>query len=125
MLATAAVSFIFNATILTSYYYSVGTANKLSDWAGYYGYLITAINVIIWLTSSTTFKMMQGDPSADPPPADLWGWTCSDAADKLKEALPNVVNFDLQCTTQVCFPFTCSGPTIISFLSNFNFIKSH
>lgn len=101
MITTASVSFLFNSGIILGYLRGVGTANRVSIYSGYWTYLVFAVNIVVWLVTTTTFKMVQGDPSEVPPPRDIWGWTCSDAVDALNQEIHTVVNFDLQCTTQV------------------------
>jgi hypothetical protein len=102
MIATGAVSILFNTTIMTAYCWGVSTANRVNQYAGYWGYLMHVVNIGVWLATSTTFQMLQGDPSGDPPPRDLYGWTCSDAVDQLVSEVEVTVNFNLQCVTQVC-----------------------
>jgi hypothetical protein len=103
MIATSSVSLFFNALIMAGYACG-GTkkANTMSMYSGYWGYLVYIINFGVWLATMTTFKMMQGDAGEVPPPSDLWGWTCSDAVDELVHKINSPVDFDLQCTTQVC-----------------------
>jgi hypothetical protein len=100
MLTTSAVSMLFNFCILISYFWGVRSANRVDTYASYWGYLVYAVNAAVWLASSTTFKMLEGDPSGSP--SDLWGWSCSDLASEIQEKINGAVNFDLQCTTQVC-----------------------
>jgi hypothetical protein len=106
MLATSAVSLLFNLSVLISYHWGVGSANRADSYATYWSYLVHIVNAIVWLVSSTTFKMLEGDPSGSP--NDLWGWSCSDLAANLQTKIDNAVNFDLQCTTQVCPPSVLS-----------------
>lgn len=101
MIATAIVSFLFSFSIVLSYLRSTTAANTVSQYSGYWSYLVFALNVVVWLVTTTTFKMVQGDPNEVPPPRDLWGWTCSNAVDTLNQEIHAKVNFDLQCTTQV------------------------
>jgi hypothetical protein len=105
MIATGAVSILFNGAIMTAYFWGVGASNRISAWSSYWNYLVHVINLGIWLATSTTFQMVKGNSDSVPPPRDIYGWTCSSKVDELtdqfKNALP--VNFDLQCKTQVCF----------------------
>jgi len=97
MLSTSAVSMVFNCSILVAYCCGVAASNKVSSYSSYWGYFVHVLNFAVWIATSTTFKMMEGGASDVPPPRDLWGWTCSDAASALVQ---KTVNFDLQCTTQ-------------------------
>jgi len=103
MIATGAVSILFNSAIMVAYFWGVGASNRISSWSSYWNYLMHAVNLGIWLATSTTFQMVKGDPDSVPPPRDIYGWTCSNKVDELtdqfKNALP--VNFDLQCETQL------------------------
>lgn len=101
MIATGAVSILFNSAIMTAYCRGVSAANRMNQYAGYWGYLMHVANIGVWLATTTTFKMLQGGPSEVPPPRDIWGWTCSEAVDKLTAEITSPVNFDLQCKTQV------------------------
>lgn len=40
MIAAPAVSILFNASIMTAYYWGVGAANRLSKWDNYWNYLV-------------------------------------------------------------------------------------
>jgi hypothetical protein len=107
MIATGAVSILFNSVVMTAYCWGVSAANRINQYAGYYSYLMHVVNICVWAGTTTAFKMLQGGPSDNPPPRDIWGWTCSDAVDKLVSQVKSTVNFDLQCQTQVCPPTTC------------------
>jgi hypothetical protein len=106
MIATGAVSILFNGAIMAAYFWGVGASNRISAWSNYWNYLMHVVNLGIWLATSTTFQMSKGGPDSVPPPRDIYGWTCSSKVDELtgqfKNALP--VDFNLQCETQVCLP---------------------
>ena len=77
-------------------------ANTIDGWHTKVGYLISTTSFVVWLSTSTTFKMMQGSRDSNPPPRDLFGFSCSNAADALVEKYQNsIVNFNIQCETQV------------------------
>jgi hypothetical protein len=110
MLGVSAVTLLFNLAVLVGYCCDmcssarnkVATANAVGNWGSKWGYVASLLSFAAWLASSTTFKMMQGGPHDVPPPNDLFGFSCSDAADELVAKFKNqVVNFDLQCKTQV------------------------
>jgi hypothetical protein len=101
MIAAGAVSILFNTTIMTAYCWGVGAANMITKWANYWNYFMHVVNIVIWLATSTTFRMVQGAPDAVPPPRDIFGWTCSNASDQLSSEYTLPVNFNLQCETQV------------------------
>jgi hypothetical protein len=128
MITTASVSFLFNSSIIISYIRGIAVANRVSIYSGYWGYLVFVLNIIVWLVTTTTFKMVQGDQSEVPPPRDLWGWTCSDAVDALSQEIKTAVNFDLQCTTQVRLMSSSSplraSPALFHWRFSFTFLNS-
>jgi len=101
MIGAGAVSILFNTAIMIAYCRGVGAANRITQWANYWNYLMHVVNIVIWLTTSTTFQMVQGAIDAVPPPRDLYGWSCSNATDRLSSEYKLPVNFTLQCETQV------------------------
>lgn len=106
MIATGAVSILFNSAIMVAYFWGVAASDRVYAWSNYWNYLMHIVNLGVWLGTSTAFQMLKGDPDSVPPPSDIYGWTCSEKVDELtaqfKNALP--VDFNLQCQTQVCFP---------------------
>ena len=104
MLTTSVVSFMFNSLTMTVYCWGVAAANRMDRYGSYWSYFVFAVNTVVWLTTSTTFRMVQGAADEVPPPRDLWGWTCSNAVDALSSEIHTLVNFDLHCQTQVCLP---------------------
>jgi hypothetical protein len=104
MIATAAVSILFNTAIMTAYCWGVAAANRMNMWASYWSYLMHVVNIGVWIATSTTFQMVKGAADSVPPPNDIFGWTCSDQVDKLSSEFTLPVDFNLQCQNQVCFP---------------------
>jgi len=101
MIATGAVSILFNASIMIAYCWGVGSANKVSQWGSYWNYLMHVVNIGVWIATSTTFQMVKGAADEVPPARDIWGWTCSNATDALSAEFQNLpVNFNLQCQSQ-------------------------
>jgi len=110
MLAVATISLAFNIAVLSAYCISlcrrkkesgVKTANTIATYQSRTGYLLSAANFIVWLSTSTTFKMMQGSSTANPPPRDLFGFSCSNFVDNLTTEFGKAIpNFDTQCKTQ-------------------------
>lgn len=113
MLATSTISLCFNLSVLTAYCIDycrrdvtdkVKRANAIDGWHTKVGYVLSATSFVLWLSTSTTFKMMQGAPDSNPPPRDLFGFSCSNAADALVARFHNsIVNFNIQCETQVFY----------------------
>jgi hypothetical protein len=104
MLVVPIVSFLFNLGAMSGYLWGgVEGANRVSMYQGYWNYVVSLINVVMWAASSSVFMRSQGPADANPPPRDIWGWTCSNAVDELSQHIKTAVNFDTQCTTQVSF----------------------
>lgn len=99
MIGTASVSILFNGLVVISYFWGIAAANRISSYSKYWGYSIYVVNFGVWLATSTAFKMLQDTSGSQS--SDLWGWTCSDLASGIQQEVNNVVNFDLQCTTQL------------------------
>ena len=92
------VSFLFNAAILISYLRGVREANKTAKVAGVWSTVILVAHVLMWIGSVAYYRY--GKHSIDGNFKDLWGWTCSSAADEIQPQVPNI-NFAKYCEIQV------------------------
>ena len=96
--AVAAVSFVLNAAILIAYARGVKQANAVGKVNSYWGYLVQIGHVIVWAVSAGIYRY--GKEPVNGKFRDLWGWTCSTAADEL-QAVVTDVDFGKFCTIQV------------------------
>jgi len=103
MIATSAVSTLFNISTMAAYCGGVGAANRVTKWASYWNYLMHVVSIVVWITTSTIFQAVKGAADAVPPPRDLYGWSCSNETDTLSAEYTLPVDFNLQCQTQVRF----------------------
>jgi hypothetical protein len=103
MIATSAVSTLFNISVMTAYCWGIGAANRVTQWASYWNYLDHVVSIVVWITTSTIFQAIKGAVDAVPPPRDLYGWTCSNESDTLSAEYTLPVDFNLQCQSQVGF----------------------
>ena len=94
----SAVTFILNAVILASYCWGVKKANKASTFASVWSGVILVTHVVIWAVAVAIYRY--GKVPKDGRSTDLWGWTCSTAADEIQSQVPNL-DYSKYCTAQV------------------------
>lgn len=98
----ALVSFVFNAAILIAYWKGVKQANSADKVAGWWSHLIMVFHIVVWGVSAGLYRY--GKEPVNGKFRDLWGWTCSTAAEELQPIVTDV-KFALYCNVQVCPPF--------------------
>ena len=96
--AVSAISFILNTVILISYCRGVKKANAADKAAGIWSGVIMVAHVIIWAVSVVIYRY--GKEPVDGSFKDLWGWTCSTAADEIQSQVTNI-DYAQYCTVQV------------------------
>jgi len=74
LISVSAVVLILDVVALISYCCGVKAANRASDMSSYVQYLALAIG---WAAGAGVFKWANSHSNR----TDLWGWSCSDAAD--------------------------------------------
>ena len=92
------VSLILQSVILISYCRGVRQANSAASVAGYWSLIMIIGHVVVWIMSAAIFRY--GKEPVDGKFVDLWGWTCSSAADNIQSQVPDI-NFSQYCTVQV------------------------
>ena len=104
LLAVALVTLVLNIVTICAYFRSVEKANSTNNVAGYIGYGLLAVHVLVWAVSMGLFKMANTGK-------DLWGWSCGAGADAIQEEVISFVDFGKLCTTQVRrnYAFTLSN----------------
>ncbi|KAI9822386.1 MAG: hypothetical protein M1827_000105 [Pycnora praestabilis] len=93
LLAIAVVTLILNISILISYAHSIKSANRADKVYSYFIYMVYAAHIIAWVVCAGLYRFEKTGH-------DLWGWSCSDAADKIQPVFQNEVNFNTLCNTQ-------------------------
>lgn len=76
------------------YIKSSAAADRSDSISGYIGMALSGANAVVWAVNAGLFKMANTGN-------DLWGWSCSPAADALKEEVTGILNFDALCKIQV------------------------
>ena len=94
LLGISVLTFFMNLITICSYICGVGAANKTYSCTSYVVYAMTAAHVVLWLVAIGAFKMGQT-------PSSLWGYSCSDAAEKIQAEVNSFVQFGKLCTMQV------------------------
>lgn len=97
LLSIALTTFLVNLITLVSYICSSKAANRASTMASVVTYVLLGVRVVVWASAAGLFKMAETGN-------DLWGYSCSDAADKIADEVQSFVDFGQLCTVQVCLP---------------------
>lgn len=100
VLATAAVTLFMNIITMCMYLKSSAAADRSDGISGYIGIALTGANAVVWAVNMGLFKMANTGN-------DLWGWSCSPAADALKKEVKGILNFDSLCMVQVSSYLSC------------------
>ncbi|KAK3049600.1 hypothetical protein LTR09_009021 [Extremus antarcticus] len=108
------VSFLLNAAIMISYCRGTKQANTTAQYAGYWSALIMGAHVVVWAISVGVYRY--GKEPVDGKFRDLWGWSCSEAANAIQEQVTNV-NFEQYCSIQTTSFFTGIANTVAGLLS--------
>ncbi|TID14005.1 Autophagy-related protein 22-2 [Venturia nashicola] len=95
----AATSFIMNLGTLIGYFWSTKAANYVAHVGSAFDYAVKAMNLIVWIVAAAIYKY-EKEVLTNNLHRDLWGWSCSTAADQLQKAFVDEVPFGKYCTVQ-------------------------
>ena len=98
--AIAVISLVFNATIMTSYLHSVKAANKAATVDSFFTSGVLLLNLVVWTMSTSLYKHESTVTNDKGIHNDLWGWTCSPAAQILQPVFDDQLNFKTFCNIQ-------------------------
>lgn len=98
----ATVSLVLNLIIIFSYKFGTKYANKAAVIATTFSWIVMAGNLIVWSVAASLYRTEKDKGGKS---NDLWGWTCSPAAQKIQKEFAGEVDFDRFCNIQVRFPF--------------------
>jgi uncharacterized membrane protein len=98
LFSVAAVTVIFNIVILIAYLRSVKAANRVSTVSSIFGVLVFGCHVVVWISAAALYRYGKDTNGVH---NDLWGWSCSEGADKIQDTFRNVVNFSRLCDSSV------------------------
>ncbi|KAF2466545.1 uncharacterized protein BDR25DRAFT_306070 [Lindgomyces ingoldianus] len=95
--AVAAFTVLLHFIILLSYKFGVGHANKAATVATTFSWVVMIGNLVVWSVAAGLYRREKdlGGKSND-----LWGWTCSAAAEAIQKEFVGEVNFDKFCNVQ-------------------------
>ncbi|KAF2760729.1 hypothetical protein EJ05DRAFT_241026 [Pseudovirgaria hyperparasitica] len=91
---TAAVSLLLNLFIMIAYLRTdVRTANRTAYVATTFSWVVMVGNAVVWAVAASLYRQQKKND-------DLWGWTCSSAAQAIQKVFENEVKFEQQCNIQ-------------------------
>ncbi|TVY30330.1 hypothetical protein LHYA1_G001563 [Lachnellula hyalina] len=93
LLGTATVTFFMNLITLLSYCCGVGAADKASSFTSVLGYVFLFVHFAAWAVAAGLYRMARDGKN-------LWGYSCSDASDRIQEQVKSFLNFRELCTMQ-------------------------
>jgi len=94
VLATAALTLLMNTITMCLYFKGSAAADRSDSISGYIEIALAGANAVVWAVNAGLFKMANTGN-------DLWGWSCSPAADALKDEVNGILNFNSLCQVQV------------------------
>ena len=92
------VSLILDTIILIFYCRGIRAANKAATVAGIWSGILLVVHAVIWAISVAIYRYGKEPVNGDF--KDLWGWTCSTAADEIQSQITDI-DFSKYCTIQV------------------------
>jgi hypothetical protein len=95
----AATSFFLNCVTLVAYLWSVKRANTFNNMSTIFNTFIAVANLVVWAVAAGLYRFEKG-VTEDGKHNDLWGWTCSAAAQSIQHAFQDEVPFDRFCQVQ-------------------------
>lgn len=103
----ASISLLLNAGVLASYCCCGGHrgAEKVARFEGWWANLQRGLEVLVWVASVAIYRYGK-EPDVEGKFKDLWGWTCSPAAEAIQAQITNV-DFAKYCTVQVSLRRAC------------------
>jgi hypothetical protein len=96
----AVISLAFNTAIMVSYLHSIKTANTVATVGGWFTGVVLLLNLIVWTVTTALYKQQSVVVNDRGIQNDLWGWTCSPAAQALQPVFDDQINFDTYCDIQ-------------------------
>ncbi|OCK84386.1 hypothetical protein K432DRAFT_378600 [Lepidopterella palustris CBS 459.81] len=93
----AATSVLLHFIIILTYTCGVKRANNAATVANVFTWVVLISNVVVWGVAAGLYR---SEKDKDGKSNDLWGWTCSDAADGIQEVFKSHVNFNTLCNSQ-------------------------
>lgn len=95
----AAIALLLNLCIILAYLFSgVKGANRAAVVATTFTWIVMIGNLVVWAVAASLYRT---EKDKDGKSNDLWGWTCSSAAQAIQKEFKNEVDFDKFCNVQV------------------------
>lgn len=95
------VSMLLNAIIVVSYCHGVRRANSAATISTVWSTIIILAHISIWFAGVAIYRY--GKHKVNDKWEDLWGWTCSKAAQDIQPFVKEI-SFEKYCNVQVSFP---------------------
>jgi hypothetical protein len=93
LLSVSSLTLVISILIIVGYLWSISHANRMSDTLGTATTVIEMIaHLAIWIGTAVAYRVARTGN-------DLWGWSCSDAADKIQSVFQEV-DFGANCDSQ-------------------------
>ncbi|ORX97287.1 hypothetical protein BCR34DRAFT_628634 [Clohesyomyces aquaticus] len=94
----AATALLLHLTILLSYKFGgVEKANKAATVTTWFTVVTMLGNLVVWSVAAGLYRQQKDTGGKS---NDLWGWTCSEAAQVIQREFAKEVNFDKFCSVQ-------------------------
>ncbi|MCJ1286011.1 hypothetical protein MMC26_005353 [Xylographa opegraphella] len=94
LLSTSSATMLVSLLILASYLLGVRHANKTEKTIGTAGFVIEmGAHIAVWVATAAAYRLGKTGN-------DLWGWSCSDAADQIQDQFQAVIDFNNFCNLQ-------------------------
>ncbi|KAF2623384.1 hypothetical protein BU25DRAFT_350224, partial [Macroventuria anomochaeta] len=95
--AVAAISTILNFATIFSYKFGVSRANSVSYITSLFSWGIMLGNLVVWAVAAGVYRDEKDKHGKS---NDLWGWTCSPAAQAIQRDFAGELDFNAYCNVQ-------------------------
>ncbi|KAI9691336.1 MAG: hypothetical protein M1820_009757 [Bogoriella megaspora] len=96
-IALAGVSTLFNLLIMVAYFWGIKQANRVSTVSGWFSGSVIVGHLVVWAVGASLYKVGKEEGLHA---RDLWGWSCSEGAERIQNVFANEVNFGRYCNVQ-------------------------
>ncbi|KAH0565529.1 hypothetical protein GP486_001083 [Trichoglossum hirsutum] len=114
LFCVAAVTLILNLAIVIAYLRSFKAANRASTITSIFGAFVLGIHVLVWIAAVTLYRWGKDTNGIS---NDLWGWSCSQGAEKIQNQFRDVVNFSRLCNSSASAWYTSIIEACLEILS--------
>ena len=95
--ALALISVVLDGVVLLAYLHNIRTANRAAALATSFALAIVFGHVVVWVVGVALYRTEKDKNGIS---NDLWGWACSQGADRIQASFLEDIDFAKYCNVQ-------------------------